>query len=101
MSRAEDLELLRALCRYGDEVGVDGDSALSDDEHDAFGDMLVRLEDGQRELTPKQRDWAEKAAERLGLSVPRDNSRVPVGRPVETPAVLRNLPKRPPTRRAT
>lgn len=95
-SREDDLGLLRALVAHGNEVGVDGDSAISDTELSAFEDMQARLLGGQRTLTDAQRSWAEQAAQRCGVSFARDNSKVPVGGPVEMPDVLKRLPKKPP-----
>lgn len=64
---------------------------ISDAEMAAFADMLAK---GQS-LSQKQRAWAESAARRV---IPVSSGDVPRGRPVETPAVLRNLPKAPPGR---
>lgn len=56
-------------------------------------------------LTPKQRAWAEGIAEGRFVEAEPDYQNlvsrglVPRGREVEPPAVLRNLPLRPPTRR--
>lgn len=99
-SHATDRDLLRAIIAHGNEVGVDGDSPLSDSELTAFADMLSRLDGGQRVLSASQRAWAEEASERVGLSVAHDNSAIPRGREVEPPLVLRSLPKRPPGRRS-
>lgn len=79
---------------------------LPDHEREPFENMRDALEaqpyrmtGAPRALSPKQRLWVEAAAERLGISVARNNEDVPVGAPVETPEVLRHLPKRPPGRR--
>jgi hypothetical protein len=52
-------------------------------------------------LTTKQREWVTTVHERIVPAYANLVSRglVPRGREVETPAVLRNLPKRPPQRR--
>lgn len=66
----------------------------------AFRSMLAR----RRPLTPKQRAWVEGIAEgRYVEPEPEYQNLVssglaPRGREVETPAVLLNLPKRPPGR---
>lgn len=70
----------------------------------AFEGMLDNLNQRRfKKLTPKQRAWLERTAERLGASyVPRGELPIRAadvlrGREVETPAVLRDLPKRPPS----
>lgn len=105
-SREDDLALLRALVAApNDDTREHG---LTEDERRSFRDILGRLEAPKsrftagtgRVLTPKQRQWAEDVATRRGLSWQRDNSTIPVGAPVETPEVLRNLPLKPPGRRS-
>lgn len=82
-----------------------GDENLFSSEREAFPDMLGRVRAG-RTLTPKQRGWVERAAERLGVDVearpaaPPDNRLVPRGRDVPMPAALRRLPLAPPGRQA-
>lgn len=104
-SRTDDLALLRALVAAPlDETREHG---LTEDERKSFREMVSRLEAPKsaftpgtgRVLTPKQRQWAEDVATRRGISWERDNADVPVGAPVPTPEVLRNLPKAPPGRR--
>jgi len=91
--RDDDLAVLRALI---DDVDVrEGERAM-------FVDMLDRLEDGQTVLTEKQRATAREAAERVGIRGNYENlissGKAPRGREVPTPAVLLNLPKKPPGR---
>jgi len=59
----------------------------------------------RRLLTPKQRSWAEDELDKRAPVYKNlvSNGMCPIGRPVITPDVLRpeNLPKKPPTRRAS
>jgi hypothetical protein len=96
--RDEDLALLRRL--------VD-DSDVLDYERDAFAQMLRQLEassseGGYHALSEPRRLWAREVAERVGC-IGYENlvssGLVPRGREVATPAVLQNLPKKPPGRR--
>lgn len=95
--RVADLDLLRELVR-------DHEGDLRDEELGAFEDMLDAVQRGRRaQLSDAQRAWAERVADRLGASYsPRaagqtySSGAVPDGRPVPTPAALRDLPKRPP-----
>lgn len=84
---------------------VDGSQAregLTQREHDAFAQMRERLDNGQRQLTTLQHEWAKAKHQELGLGDPaKRNANVPRGRDVGVPEVLRHLPKKPPTRRAT
>lgn len=106
IQRAEDLDLLRALGSVVDGGQGEGpdDGGLTAEEVVAFEDMRQFL--GRRPeatLSKAQREWAERRAGDLGLSwgdPARRNANVPRGREVETPAVLRDLPKRPPGRRS-
>lgn len=92
-----DLEYLRRLL---------ADERLSDDEREAFESMYERASLG-RVLSPKQVSWIRGVAARLELDADEmtgpafASGAIPVGRPVETPAVLRHLPKTPPGRRST
>lgn len=106
--RQEDLRMLRLLVEEApraDEEDFDrrprAEDGLATNEVEAFADMQRRLEDeGQKVLTEKQRAWVARRFEELGLEDPAVlNARVPRGREVEAPAVLRDLPKRPPGRR--
>ena len=108
----DDQQLLEAVIA-ADEGDVDdglgrrpdGSCNLFDGEREAFPDMLGRVRAG-RTLTPKQRGWVERTAERLGVEIearpaaPPDNRLVPRGREVPTPAALRRLPLAPPGRQA-
>lgn len=102
MSGAEDIRMLRAVQQaayeWDDERTEAMESTLA-----AFAEMLYKLEHGQRsELTPKQRDWLKGVYEDVCGDPQYRNDwsagRVPEGRPVETPAVLRSLPLKPPSR---
>jgi hypothetical protein len=92
------------------------DLELPDLEREAFSRMLRQVqappaaEDDalypggglNQSITPKQRQWIRNVIERFEgkPSTRLTDGPVPRGRPVETPAVLRNLPKAPPGRRA-
>lgn len=86
----DDLALLDALTESHE---------LTVDEFVAFTNMKRQISSGgertQRHLTTKQRSWAEEVARRVTPILASD---APRGREVETPAVLRNLPKAPPGR---
>lgn len=87
-----DVDLLEALV----EGPCDGD--VSADETGMLIDMLARLTAGERYgLSTKQRAFAEDILRRV---MPLRAADAPRGREVETPAVLRNLPKSPPGRAA-
>jgi hypothetical protein len=82
--RKSDLALLRDLI---------ADHGLSADEADAFGDMKDRLDNGTfATLSDKQRQWAQDAADRLGIAYTRRSAEqaanVPKGREVAVPDVL-------------
>jgi hypothetical protein len=103
--RDEDLSLLRKIIAYAEDLEED-DGRLSGETVKAFEDMLVRLLASPfGVLSDKQRRWAAGVWERLDGAPAYENlySRglVPDGRPVPTPTVLQNLPKKPPTRRAS
>jgi hypothetical protein len=87
-----DRELLELLCR-DDDVRPDEYAILAS----MRAQVLNHLGEQDGHLSKKQRAWAEDVARRV---VPLDAREVPRGRPVETPSVLQNLPKRPPPRRA-
>lgn len=100
MSEHDDhLELLRELLAAPDsEARAEG---LGEVERSKFADMFACLEEGQRELTPKQLHWAQSRHDELMLGDPaKRNARVPRGREVAPADVLRTLPKRPPGRRS-
>lgn len=97
-----DRALLRAVLDHPDHDRELGPEAVA-----AFEGMLDDL-NARRwpKLTDKQRAWVRKVADRLDVYVPGDGARplapeIPRGREVETPAVLRDLPKRPPGSRST
>jgi hypothetical protein len=94
IARWSDTDLLRHVLH-----DTTGDART--DEKAIFQDMLNRLcsapgvEGHQSCLSTKQRSWAEEVARRI---TPIRAADAPVGRAVETPAVLQNLPKSPPGR---
>jgi len=90
ISRLRDPDLLELV------VGRSRDEQLSPEEYAAFVKMLGDLRLGERAcLSRRQRVWVEGAARRI---TPIRAEDAPRGREVPTPAVLRNLPKRPPRR---
>jgi hypothetical protein len=75
------------------------EESLSDGARKAFSEMLTWLDRGEgRGLSVKQREWVEGA---LLEYTPIAATDVPRGREVETPAVLKNLPTKPPRRNAS
>jgi hypothetical protein len=73
---------------------------LGDEEREAFADMLER----GWQLSRKQREWAESAAQRVGVAIPAVNmfsaGLVPRGRPVpEYDAIVASRPLKPPGRK--
>lgn len=90
-----DRQLLQAL--------VAEEERLTEVESKAFESMLNYLRDPFTALTPRQRQWADAVASRIEIDMPPENlhssGKVAIGKPVETPEILRNLPKRPPGRR--
>lgn len=94
-TRVKDIELLRKL------LGCD----IKDNEREIFEDMLDRLDDDTRNdhqtmLSVKQRDWATSLLDIHEPTYKNEFSagKIPIGKPVPTPSVLLNLPKRPPGR---
>ncbi len=94
VAEARDLELLVAVLDKDD---------LSDAVRSAFEDMQTKVD--KYPLSAKQRAWAravlvgekyEPEEEYLNLW---SSGKVPKGRDVPTPEVLKNLPKKPPPRR--
>jgi len=93
VSREADLEKLNEL--------VSWENKLLESEYDAFYGMLDTLNKNKNAaLSDKQRAWVDKAYERFNPKYENLMSagKAPRGREVETPAVLKNLPKRPPGR---
>jgi hypothetical protein len=92
-----DEKKLRACLQWAEE---------HDDEEDriGFARAFQEMLDRNRALSDKQRAWIYGIHERLFGEPEYQNDwsegRVPRGREVPTPAVLRNLPKKPPPRRA-
>ncbi len=90
MSRESDLHLLNTILHPSNH------HELTQVEIDAFARMRAELMAGERHmLSKRQRSWAEEVDARLK---PIDASKVPCGREIESPWMLRpeNLPKRPP-----
>lgn len=90
--READLELLEKILHSGNAP------ELSENEVLAFQGMFDDLRTGERTvLSKRQRKWANETWERVK---PIDNSKVPRGREVPTPAVLMNpqeaLKRKPP-----
>lgn len=82
-----DLELLDLVCNDGE---------VEADEFVIACNMRTQVRAGERaHLSLKQRAWAEDIACRI---TPFSSKDVPEGRPVATPDVLKDLPKRPPRR---
>lgn len=74
---------------------------ITNHERDAFEDILARITDRRSVLTQKQRAWVRGVLARNDVVDESDinlvsRGLVPRGPEVETPAVLRNLPKEPP-----
>lgn len=77
---------------------------ITEAEREAFTEMLAMLDAGRRTLSERQRSWVREVGKRAGADVDNVMERwkrgeIPRGREVETPAVLRNLPMKPPGRR--
>lgn len=93
----QDVELLDALIEVGE--SFDRQDGLTDREAAAFESMRERLDEyPDRTLSGPQREWAQGAADRIGV-VPGPAKPVPRGREVPTPAVLKSLPMAPPGRK--
>lgn len=92
--RDADLRMLNELINdHADE--------LTDVETEAFAGMRFGLQLQFHELTDRQRTWVTSVYERIVPQYANLVSRglVPRGREVPTPAVLQNLPKKPPPKR--
>ena len=76
---------------------------LSFSEVEAFEDMVERLENGQQKtLSPKQREWAARRVDELGVEAetPAErNKNVPRGGKVQLAPALGDRPLKPPGRR--
>ena len=102
--READISMLSELLdRHAEELSETEVEAFADMRFDlqAYGGMEIPSKPKYQQLTDKQRTWVTSVHERIVPQYENLVSRglVPRGREVETPAVLRNLPKRPPTRR--
>jgi hypothetical protein len=101
MSRHDDMrmlqEILDAAQSWDDERVEAMESTLA-----AFVDMLSRLERGGRDLSEKQRAWVSGVHENVTGTPNYENAwsagKVPRGREVATPEVLKRLPLKPPRR---
>lgn len=99
---AKGIATLQERHEYADSLGNEEGSEYTNNALLAFEDMRDRIRDGkQRQLSEKQRSWVLREA---GLSDTLDlfsSGKVPRGREVPTPDVLKseNLPKRPPGRK--
>ena len=101
-TRDDDLQMLSTLLD-------DHLDELSEKEVEAFASMRFDMtayekvggEEHRRQLSAKQREWVTSVHERLIPAYANLVSRglVPRGREVPTPAVLQNLPKKPPPRK--
>jgi hypothetical protein len=103
--RVDDQRMLREVA---DATALfDEDDARFDERtRRAFSDFGRRLKlNPHASLTDAQRRWLRATHERLTGTPNYENAwsagKVPTGRPVETPAVLRNLPLKPPPRRTS
>ncbi len=104
--RETDLSMLSELLdHHVDEMTEKEVEAFADMRFDlqAYGEILKNTSAGRgfHQLTDKQRQWVTSVHERLIPAYSNLVSRglVPRGREVPTPAVLLNLPKKPPPRR--
>lgn len=92
-TRAKDIELLRKVLGY----------EIAENNRADFEDMADRLEDVSRRdyqsmLSAKQRGYVTDVLDKFEPQYSNDVSagRVPLGRPVLTPDVLKKLPLKPP-----
>jgi hypothetical protein len=95
MISPEDSSRIDEILRWCDEHDPDGERFRVQ----PFRDMLER----DHPLSEKQRTWTKAIYEQI-FDVPEyqnlvSSGQVPRGREVATPAVLQNLPKKPPVRR--
>lgn len=88
--RAKDLEMLAKVLDY----------ELSDAQREMFADFLDYLQT-RLVLSRKQREVLKDVLEKHEPTYENlvSSGKVPLGKPVPTPQVLQNLPKKPPTRR--
>lgn len=102
--RDDDLSLLNELLNdHADELTEVETEAFASMRFDlqAYGGMEIPSKGKFQQLTEKQRQWVTSVHARVVPDYANMWSRglVPRGREVPTPAVLQNLPKRPPPRR--
>jgi hypothetical protein len=94
VAEARDLDLIVRVLEEGD---------ISDAVRAAFEDMQHKVD--RWPLSKKQRDWARAILNGEKYEPPEEylnlvsTGKVPIGKPVPTPKVLQNLPKKPPPRR--
>jgi hypothetical protein len=87
----DDVDALALLLDHED------DEHISERERVVFEEMRGKLDRGDVScLSKAQRSWVDDVLRRV---VPLDSRLIPKGRPVVTPPVLLNLPKKPPGRR--
>jgi hypothetical protein len=104
--RAEDIKMLAECLDLFNSMEADEDSTIGmagwDKAQAAFSEWTIKLENPHFFLSEKQRGWLLGAHEKLFAAPQYENlvssGRVPRGREVPTPAVLLNLPKKPPGR---
>ena len=91
--RERDLFMLNGLIDSGE---------LTDNELEAFGDMLEKLDARVwTKLTGDQRGWVADKCDAYGVNTdPTPPKPIPRGREVPLPEVLQHLPAKPPVRRA-
>lgn len=102
---ANDLDALTEILRYAEQHEDDDYQLVTDNTRQAFQRMREELEGGHRSaLSDKQRSWVQGVLEKVTGTPTYENAwsagRVPMGKPVATPEVLKRLPKRPPQRRS-
>jgi hypothetical protein len=102
--REDDLNTLSELLdQHADELSEKELEAFADMRFNlgVYGGMTIPSKGKFQMLTTKQREWVTIVHERIVPAYANLVSRglVPRGREVETPEVLQNLPKRPPSRR--
>lgn len=89
----------RALLSYLATETMNNPEELSTEECSTFADIFASLDLAKGNvMTKSERAHAEEVARRI---TPLKASEVPIGRRVETPEVLKVLPKKPPGRRVS
>lgn len=97
-----ELDMLRAIVQWCDERPDPDEVEVRRVPEREFRDMRAKAEMG-RALSEKQREWVRGVHARLFDVTTYENAwsggKVPKGRDVKTPEVLKNLPLKPPGRR--